>query len=82
MEFALVHVKAGESFSTDSPYFACCIGIAVFQVLEGSASFIAESDADVYAAGEWSTPTRIPAGTLFSLSPEETADLRWKYRPS
>ena len=73
MEFALVHVKAGESFSTDSPYFACCIGIAVFQVLEGSASFIAESDADVYAASEWSTPTRIPAGTLFSLSPEETA---------
>ena len=72
MEFEMVSVNAGESFNSDHPYFTCCAGINVFQILEGSASFIVESDADVYAAGEWSNPSRIPAGTLFTLGEGET----------
>lgn len=72
MEFEMVYVDAGASFNTDHPYFTCCAGVNVFQVLEGSASFLVESDADVYAAGEWSAPTRFPAGTLFSLGEGET----------
>jgi hypothetical protein len=73
MEFELVYVEPGEGFNTDHPYFTCCAGITVFQILEGSASFIVDSEADVYAAGNWSAPTRIPAGTLFALGAGETA---------
>ena len=69
MEFALVHVQTRARASAPTiPYFACCIGIATFQVLEGSASFIVECDADVYAAGGVNADPDASGNALFARS--------------
>ena len=73
MEFALVKVLPGESFSTDHPFFSCCDGIATFQVQDGSASFIVDGPADIYSGPEGQPPIRVEAGTLFALNVGETA---------
>jgi hypothetical protein len=73
IEFELVAVKSGESFTTDHLWFNCCPGMLVFQVRQGSASVIVDGPADFYPAGSGQTPVRVPAATLFALESGQTA---------
>ncbi|CAN5846420.1 hypothetical protein BH24CHL4_BH24CHL4_13180 [soil metagenome] len=73
MEFSLVHVETGESFTTDDPWFTCCDGMAVFHVRQGSASFIVDGPVDLYSAKGDGNPVRIADASLFALEAGDTA---------